>query len=381
MSDFQERFQIRQDTIAGKIPKRVFVSPNVSLEAACIYAGVPLVKAHFDRSLVEQAYRKVTEDFYADSFACMDLRYVTSYQILGAKNWVLGSNGAVQHPEIETMKVSDYDDFIKDPYASIVKTMLPRVCSAFDTGDATLNALNLAKGYAAYKKTFSEEIGIVMKLSAEYQKAPGMLAGGLVEAPFDFLADQLRGFKQISMDVRRCPDKVAAACEAVLPHMIKCATPSVIGPGAGCFIPLHLPPYMRMSDFEKLYWPTFEKLVVTLDKMGISSFIFAEQNWTRYSSFLETLPESTIVLFEDGDYAHLKATVGKNHVIGGFYDPTHTLSQTKEQAIDEVKRLIDTCAPGGKFFFSYGRGLMDFSCVNVPILQDVLEWVHVNAVY
>ncbi len=377
---FEERIKIRQDTIDRKIPKRVLVNVMATVEAACNFANIPLAQAHYDRSLVEKAYRKFCESFYSDTMPLIDLRFPPVYQILGAKNWILGSSGVVQHPEIETLKPEEYDEYTKDPYGFIVTTLLPRVCSALDT-DATTRSLVMAKAYAEYKRISGEEMGIVIKLSQEFGYVPGLIVGQLIEAPFDFLADQLRGFKQISMDVRRLPDKVKAAAEATLPLMLKLSMPTVMTPGIINFIPLHLAPYMRTSDFEKLYWPTLEALVVEMDKLGMGAYLFAEQDWTRYSSFLERLPESSIILFEDGDYKHIKETVGKNHVIGGFYDPTTTLGKTKEQCIDDVKRLIDTCAPGGKFVFSFNRGLMDMDSVDVSNLQAVLEWVHVNTDY
>jgi hypothetical protein len=112
----------------------------------------------------------------------------------------------------------------------------------------------------------------------------------MVEAPFDFLADQLRGFKAITMDIRRCPDKVKAAVEVITPLLIKMAIPPVIRPGLITFIPLHLAPFINMKAFEELYWPTFEKTIVELDKAGIACSLFVEQDWTRYCEYLERLP-------------------------------------------------------------------------------------------
>ena len=51
MANFEERFQIRSDLLAGKIPKRIFVNPMFTLEAACGYAGVDLLKTHYDMEL------------------------------------------------------------------------------------------------------------------------------------------------------------------------------------------------------------------------------------------------------------------------------------------------------------------------------------------
>lgn len=380
MPTFEERFGLRQDTLAGKIPKRVFVAGSFTLEAACSYAGVDLKEAHFSPELTEKAYEAVCKDFYADALPVMNLRFPLIYQLLGAKNWILGSNGVMQHPEIETLLPEEYDEYIEKPYDVIVEKLLPRVCANLDT-DRFNAGLILAKAYAEYKKTQMIEFGTYMKLSQKYGLAPGFITGELIEAPFDFLADQLRGFKQINMDLRRRADKVKAACEATLPLMMRRAVTREIPPGKINFIPLHLAPYLKMSDFDKYYWPTFEELVVEQDKLGIASNIFAEEDWTRFADHLSRLPESTIIMFEKGDYKVLKETAGKNHVITGFYDPTITLTKTKEECIDEAKRLLDVCMPGGRFFFSFDKGVMDIKSVDVPKLQAVLEWVGANANY
>ncbi len=379
MSNFEERMQMRSDLFSGRIPKRVLVSAMFTLEAACSHANIPLIEAHYDRNLAEKAYAKVCEDFYSDTIPALDMRFPAVYQMLGAKNWIVGSNGAVQHPEIENLKASEYDEFIEDPDGFIIKTLLPRVCTALDT-DPENKALNFAKAYSAYNQSLAKEMDIAMRLSMQYGYCPGFL-GPLVEAPFDFLSDQLRGFKGISMDIRRIPDKVEKAVNAILPIMMRCGIPTVMNKDASVGIPLHLAPYLRTEDFHRLYWPSLYKLIVDLDDMGIRAGIFAEQDWTRYSSYLETLPESTSIMFEDGDYKKLKATAGKKHLITGFYDPTHTLNKTKEECIDEVKSIIDVCAPLGRFYFSFNRGIMDIKSVNVSNLQAVLEWVHVNTDY
>jgi hypothetical protein len=279
------------------------------------------------------------------------------------------------------MYAEDYDEFIAAPYKTIVEKFLPRVCTALDT-DPVTRSLKLAAAYGAYNNISAAHFGVYMKLGMKYGYAPGIMASNqMILAPFDFLADQLRGFKAITMDIRRCPDKVKAAVEVITPLMIKMATPPVMRPGLISFIPLHLAPFINMKAFEKLYWPTFEQMIVELDKKGIACFIAAEQDWTRYCEYLERLPKSTIIYMETGDPKRFTETVGKDHVFGGFYDSTITLSRSKEACIDEAKKLLDTCMKSDHFFFTFDKAVMDMKSVDVPKLQAVLEWVHENGKY
>jgi hypothetical protein len=239
----------------------------------------------------------------------------------------------------------------------------------------------LARAYGAYKNITGAQAVVYGKMTAKYGYAPGFITNQPIEAPFDFLADQLRGFKAITMDIRRIPDKVKAACEAITPMMVRLATPPVLRPGMITFIPLHLAPFINMKQFETLYWPTFEQTIVELDKKGIACNLFVEQDWTRYCEFLERLPKSTCMFMEAGDPKRFTETVGKDHVFGGFYDPTITLARSKEECIDEAKKLLDTCMKSDHFYFTFDKSVIDMKSVDVPKLQAVLEWLSVHGKY
>jgi hypothetical protein len=376
----QERNEVRSDLLAGKKPKRIFIIPIFTMDAACGLANVNLLETHYNMGLMEKALTKVCETFYSDVVPSKNHRFASIYQLLGAKNWIISSNGTVQHPEIETMHVEDYDEFIAAPYKTIVEKFLPRVCTALDT-DPVTRSLKLAAAYGAYKNVFYVQNGFVEKLTAQYGYVSGTGTNQPIEAPFDFLSDQLRGFKAITLDIRRCPGKVKAAVEAITPLMIKLATPPVMRPGLISTIPLHLAPYISMKAFEELYWPTFERMVVELDRIGIACSLIVEQDWTRYCEYLERLPKSTIMFMENGDPKRFTETAGKDHAFGGFYDPTITLSRSKEECIDEAKKLLDICMKSDHFYFTFDKYVMDIKSIDVPKLQAVLEWVRENGKY
>ena len=375
---FRERNEIRSDLFEGKRPKRVPVYPAFTIEAACGLAGIPLIDAHYDAELAAKAHEKICETFYSDCMASTNFRYPPVYQLLGAKNWILASNGTVQHPEIETMYIEDYDEFIANPYDVILEKFLPRVCTALDT-DPINRGIVFAKAFEEYVRQKSENFRIIGVLSQKFGYSAGTIAGPQTEAPFDFLADQLRGFKAILMDCRRVPDKVEAACKAVLPYMIKLAIPLHRYPGIQGLVPLHLAPYMNPQQFERLWWPTFEELILELDKQDIGMTIFAENDWTRFLDHLSRLPKSTVVWAEDGDMKLYTETFGKDHIFGGFFDPTITLSKTKEECIDAVKEMCDICMKSDHFYFTFNKGVMDIKSVDIGKLQAVLEWVRDNA--
>lgn len=378
----QERTQLFKDVIDGKIPKRVPVNPSLTLEFAIEYAGKDLGEVQWDHNLLEEVYEKVCQDFVSDTNpAAMNLRNPVHYQILGARNFIMSSSGFMQHPEIHGMAADEYDDLIASPYDCIMEKILPRIYPELDTSPAQ-RATVMAKAFKAYYDELFISLGVIGKLTEKYGYSP---IGGievLTEAPFDFVADQLRGFKGITGDLRRCPDKVEAACEAVTPLMIRQGLPSHPPTKYGAtFIPLHMAPYIRPKDFEKYYWPTFKKLVDGLAAEGQPSMLFVEHDWMRYIDYLYELPENTRMWFEYGDPKLVKEKLGKKHIITGFYPITLLKTGTKQQCIDKAKELIDILAPGGRYIFGFDKSVITADSVNIDNLKAVLEYVAENAYY
>ncbi|GHV32058.1 hypothetical protein AGMMS4952_21790 [Spirochaetia bacterium] len=107
----------------------------------------------------------------------------------------------------------------------------------------------------------------------------------------------------------------------------------------------------------------------------------AEVDWVPNIHLLERLPVGTIIQFEKGDYKIAKEVIGNKHIFGGFFDPTMTLTHTKEDCIDTVKKMIDVCAPGGRFYFGFYRHVIDINSIDVKKLQAVCDYVHENTNY
>ncbi|AKL96838.1 hypothetical protein CACET_c33950 [Clostridium aceticum] len=376
-----ERKALFEDLFEGRIPKRVPIMTNLPIEFCIQYAGLPLAETQWTLENIELALDKACEMTSADCYPGTFTRYPTHLQILGSKGLVMGSNGFIQHPEIEGMTVSDYDDFIKNPYNCIMEKILPKLYSALDT-DPVTRSMVFAKAFKAFYDYIEAYGRIDQKLIEKYgfHTLPrGSFSGATT--PFDFIADFMRGFKEISMDVRRCPEKVAEACEAALPLQIKKGLPPAPSKFGHTFIALHMGPYLRTKDFENLYWPTFYKMVHALAEAGQPCLIFCEHDWMRYLDHLYELPENTRLYFEFGDPKLVKEKLGKKHIISGFYPLTYLKTATKQQCIDKAKELIDILAPGGKYYFTFDKSPVSLDSINVENYAAVLKYVAENTNY
>jgi hypothetical protein len=375
-----ERNQMFRDLFSGKTPVRVPVTNPATQDFAIQYAGLDLAEAQWDLSKLEPVYEKFCQDFYTDTHPGGSIRLPSHYQILGSRPIIMSSNGFMQHPEVVGLLDEEYDEFIASPFDCMVEKVLPRLFTELN-GAPGKTAMTLAKAMKAQGDDLAQLGAIRTKMTAKHGFATMGVA--LTEAPFDFLADFLRSFKGISGDVRRYPAKVAAACEAVLPLLIKKGTLPVPGMLGYTFIPLHMAPYLRDKDFATLYWPTFKALVEKFAEMGQTVQLFVEQDWMRYLDYLYELPENTIMRFEYGDPKLVKEKLGQKHIISGFYPITLLQTGTKEQCVDKAKELLDVLAPGGRYWFQADKSIINYEAKS-PIAENlsaVLEYVHLNGAY
>jgi hypothetical protein len=234
----RERTQLFKDLFDGKIPKRVPISVNFPLEFSIQYAGEDLAESQWDTSMLEGIFEKVCENFVSDILPVQALRFPLYYTILGARNFVMSSSGFLQHPEISGLEAEEYDEFIESPYNCIMEKILPRIYTELNTNPVQ-RSLVMAKAFKAFYDEVNNVTALYEKLIKKYGYSSAGNTNGFVEAPFDFMSDQLRGFRGITGDIRRRADKVAAACEAVTPIMVKGGIPASPSKYGGTFIPLH----------------------------------------------------------------------------------------------------------------------------------------------
>ncbi|MCI1946059.1 uroporphyrinogen decarboxylase family protein [Clostridium luticellarii] len=376
----QERTKLFKDIFDGEIPRRVPINVNFPIEFCIQYAGEDLAEAQWNTSMLEKIFEKICNDFVSDIVPVQVFRFPSYYKILGARNFVMSSSGFLQHPEINGLEAEEYDEFIESPYNCILEKILPRIYTELNTSLAE-RSLVMAKAFKAFYDEFNYVNMLYEKLIKKYGYSTKGNVDGFVEAPFDFMSDQLRGFKGITGDIRRRADKVAAACEAVTPLLIKAGVPASPSKYGGTFIPLHMAPYIRTKDFEKLYWPTFKKEIEELAAAGQPSWLFVENDWTRYVDYLYELPENTRMWFEYGDPKFIKEKLGKKHILTGFYPISILKTGTKQQCVDKAKELIDILAPGGKYMFGFDKSIITADSVKIENLQAVLEYVAENTDY
>lgn len=381
-----ERIKNEEDFFNNIIPKRMPVNIRMYHGLINEYSGENFCETQYDFEKLRKGGKKICDSIYSDICPVPggNTRLASFYQLLGAKCFKMGTLGHMQHPEVSGMNQDEYDELINDPYAFMLETVLPRIYDNLNsTKNPVMSMLSFSIANESKKEDETKIRNLVGDLVDEYGYYPGAPRGSIAAtaAPFDYLADFLRSFTGISVDIKRNRNKVLEACDALYPLLFKWGLPPNPHPQGGVFTPLHMAPYLREKDFAEIWWPTYKRLVEDYTALGVRTTAFCEQNWMRYLDYLQELPANTILQFEYGfeDAKKIKDKLGGKFIIAGLYPSILLNTGSKQQVIDKAKELLDIMLPGGGYRFDFDKGL--FSTLNIENLNALSKFLRDYAVY
>ncbi|MPW26555.1 uroporphyrinogen decarboxylase [Alkalibaculum sp. M08DMB] len=380
----EERTKLFEDVYSGIIPERVPIGAKLTLEATLEYSNISVGKTlwNMDSEEISNAIHKVCEMIPTDTCTVGGIvKTPHHFKILGSKGYYMSKTGYMQHADVETLYANEYKAFIQSPYDFIVEKCLPRNFKNLE-GSGAKQSLVVSKALKAYYDHSAKWQSIIGSINQEYGYFTQPAGSAtLCQSSFDFIGDFLRSVKGIYMDVRKQPEMIIEACEAMMPMQVKRGLPNNPHKLGHVFMPLHLGTYLRRKDFEKLYWPSFSKFINIMAEHGQTASLFCEHDWMRYLDLLQELPENTRILFEYGDPKEIKEKLGKRHILSGLYPITYLKTATKQQCIDKAKELIDIMAPGGKYVFDFDKSAMSLDTINIENFTAVIEYVAENTKY
>jgi hypothetical protein len=376
----EERKKIFSDFYNNILPNRLPVSAGIPYSIVADQGGLDPVSYQFNYNLLADSADQLCQTIYSDTCPVAPPNIVLSrppsfYELLHSKNFVMSQSGQMQHPEVVGMDASGYPELIERGFDYLVEKVVPNQHPMLSPEDPILRSTHLEMAKTALNQDTMNFLPIYGGLVAKYGYYPGAPRGSFAisEAPLDFVADQLRSFSGISMDIRRNRSLVQDACEAVLPLVFKWGLPSVVHPEGGCFLPLHMPTFMREKDFVDLYMPTFKKQLEQYVAMGIRPSIFCEDDWMRYLDILlDELPAGTKIQFEYGDPKVIKEKLGKKFILTGLFPVSSLKMDTPEQIVDRAKAFLDIMMPGGGYLFGFDKSPLGPKDANID------TWVALN---
>jgi len=308
----------------------------------------------------------------------------------------LEENGSFQFNEAEFMKAEDYDAFLEDPVDWAIRVYMPRAFKSLE-GLAMLPPLGMALfGYynifnypvltappiVAALQAIAQTAQLQMQwVGGAIQSAEKLAAMGypplpflatLIEAPFDFMSDTLRGMRGVFLDMMRIPDKLLAAQEKVLKFQVEFAIMNAkVTNNPSAFIPLHRGSdgFMSLLQFEKFYWPQLKSMMLQLIDAGVTPWVYYEGIWDERLQYLAELPKGKSVgFFQDTDLFKAKEVLGDTMCIIGGMPLSHLKPGTDPEKVRALtKRLCDEVGKGGGFIM--GNTVMELEGCDPDLIE------------
>jgi hypothetical protein len=277
------------------------------------------------------------------------------------------------------MQPEDYDALIEDPTGFLYNVWLPRVSAdVAPLGSPATFRNNLAfvkSGMAMmqYFSGFGEQ-------GARLRKESGTVSAiaGILKAPFDILADKLRGFIGLTMDLFERPDKILAACEALMPHLTWVAlsgadpdknVPISIWMHRGCV------PFISPAQFDRFYWATLKPIIEEIISRGHQVLFYAEGNWRPHlKAFAELPPGSIIYHVDQDDILAVHEVIGDRFCLSGGI-PNFLLSYgTPDQVREHCRKVIDGVARDGGYICDASAIMQDDTSIeNMRAMTDFVR--------
>jgi hypothetical protein len=385
----------------GKTPDRVPIFPLGTFMQTHLY-GVSPRDALYDYGKLFSTHIQFLRDYRPDYYASP--AFVGSgkiYEILDLKvyKWAghgITENSGYQCVEGEYMKAEDYPALIDDPSDFWLRTWMPRAFGTLEplanlgpfTGiweivgvSGSMIPFGIPPVQGALKALMeagNEAMTWIQQVAGFDMQARSLgfptLVGGAAKAPYDILADTLRGSRGIMMDLYRQPAMVIKAMERLTPLYIKQGVGMATMAGNPMvFMPLHKGADGFMSDeqFRKFYWPTFKELMLGLINEGCVPFLFCEGTFDSRLKYIKELPKGTTFwLFDRSDMAQVKKQLGDTICIGGNIPSSLLLTGAPEEVKAYCKNLIDVVGKGGGYVMSNGTGMDEGNVENVHAMID-----------
>ena len=318
--------------------------------------------------------------------------------VAGQNDPRVNDNSIHQYIEFENLHDDEFDLFWSDRTKFLLANFYPRIsdiCKPFQK----LNIDSSHRGITMLAKEFSrpdvrEAIQKLWEINDAYdivnKKASAAvkemielgypsMGGGIAVAPFDKYSDAYRGTLKSLMDLCEREDEVTKYCDEFHEGQIKrLRAANKDGRLNGKYVQMQLHKgvdgFMSDEQYDRLYWKYLKDIIDAVHSTGMIPMLFCEGRYSTRLKFLEQVPEGPILFrFETIDMAEVKQRLGKKACIGGGFPSPLLEFGTKQQVIDETKKLLDSVMDGGGFIFRCTAGIDTGTPENVAAMFETVK--------
>ncbi|MFO7151873.1 MAG: uroporphyrinogen decarboxylase family protein [Bacillota bacterium] len=364
------------------------------------YSGLTMEEYYFDTEKMVKAIEKFIKDFPCDwPFAALiagldgrvfnvafseypdlsiNLTFITGpmHKVLGDKYYrypgmEISVDSSPQFIGGTFMEADEYDKLIADPVKFIAETVLPRACRNLENPrQAMATMMRLGREIDNFNALMGQIVGKMVE-----NGYPAMAVGGAY-APLDLIGDFLRGVENVLLDLRRYPEKVKAATEALVEPITNYALAHKSMGANLAFIPLHLNEYLSPKLYKEFYWPTLKEIIERLVKEGFKVMVFFEGKHDPHLETILELPKGWgIAYFEKTDVVKAKEVLKGHTCVMGGLPMSLIVGGTPEQIDEHVKNLLEKVKPGGGFILAPGVSTAprETPAENIKALAEAVE--------
>ncbi len=398
---YQERAGRLATAIRGGTPDRI---PTV-LSATfypIFHAGITPETAMNDAAKLAAALEETVFDLEPDGHqsAAPLLPSAKMLEMLDYKLYAWPGDGAspttgYQALEDDYMGTDDYEQFIRDPTDFWLHKYIPEIVGALEPFRKLPRFTDLVEIPNIHLLAIpfglpdvQEALNTLMEAGEEalrWQEIVGGAAediiaqgyprsfGGFTKAPYDVIADTMRGTHGASMDLKRKPDVLLEAVDKLTPIMTEMG---IRGANAAenplVFIPLHkgADGFMSEEEFNTFYWPQLRSVIEGLTDVGLVPWVFAEGGYNTRLDAIADQPDGNIVWqFDRTDMVEAKEKLGGQAAISGNVHSSLLNTETPEDVAAYCDELIEDVGPDG-FILSPGVALDEAEPENVRAMID-----------
>lgn len=361
--DYNDRLNRYLTAMNRKTPDRIPIRFFFQ-EVAARYCRYTTQQVGCDYNLAFEATRRMAHDLNVDAvmlnaiWSNYGVGKALGHKYLKVPGVDVDMSSVLQYSEPDCeedcfLQFNEYEEFTADPTAFLLTKWLPRCSSRLVTpnNNVTLeHNLALISGsmaYANYMNAFGPASNAL-----KYDCGIVAANSGMIKAPLDILADKFRGYMDLSIDCLENPDKVLAACESLVPHIVANAlasadpdknVPITLWAHRGCI------PFVNYDTFNNIFWPTLKPVLEEIIAKGHQVLFYGEGNWeAHYNSLLE-LPENGIIYHIDKGSFKEAAKLKEKFSISGGVSYELLCRGSKSQIKDHLKDLFDTLATDGGY--------------------------------
>jgi len=391
---FAEREQRLRDVIALKTPDRV---PLIFFHMfwAARHAGMTCREAMYDYEGFANGQTRAAREFEPDAMMTMQptitvgkvMEMIDYRQLQWPGHGGLDEDVSYQYLDREYMTSAEYEEFCLNPSGFWMNKYLPRIAGAFDVYSkfppypAVYHTRNVAHLAALAQPDVKLGMNRLIEAAEEAQRMLDATQANIAElnslgfptpvigtshAPFDVVADYMRGSKGAMLDMFRNKDKLLETIDVVArliaTPILKAAETFPKEALKIVFIPLHwgLGGFMSPQQFETFFWPSLRAVMMEYIDAGLTPMPFWEGDCTDRLEIIADIPAGKCIYqFESTDLIKAKEVLGATVCIRGGVAASLLIAGTPDDVRAQCKIIIDAVGKDGGLIMEASVGIPD----------------------